>query len=211
MWPARSRFCLRIGTLALCHTREEPNLHLELYLTDVIDGMRSRNFLLTVAKKTVSAYSRLLGWVSIQVLSRTLIMSVVAGVFERGSPVRNARVIFRCSIATTTLKGSFVVCDTYTVTSRRKSGRLFIDLSLMEKRAKRTHDHFARTFFLEIEVCKRKVRSGFRLHSRISLSEASFLIFFIKPARKFVVEPPITVGLSLISASVTDADTCPFS
>ena len=32
------------------------------------------NFLLTVAKKTVSAYSRLLGWVSIQVLSRTLIM-----------------------------------------------------------------------------------------------------------------------------------------
>ena len=29
-------------TLALCRTREEPNLHLELYLRDVTYGMRSR-------------------------------------------------------------------------------------------------------------------------------------------------------------------------
>ena len=40
------------------------------------------NFLLTVAKKTVSAYSWLLGWVSIQVRPRTLVTSVVAGVLN---------------------------------------------------------------------------------------------------------------------------------
>ena len=40
------------------------------------------NVLLTVAMKTVGAYSRLLGWVSIQVLSRTLVRSVVAGVLN---------------------------------------------------------------------------------------------------------------------------------
>ena len=33
-------------------------------------------------------------------------------------------------------------------------------------------------FFLEIEMRKRNVRSGFRLHSRFSRSEASFLFFF---------------------------------
>ena len=56
---------------------------------------------------------------------------------------------------------------------------------------------------LEIEVCKRNVRSGSRPHSRISRSEASFLLyfilFFIKAAKKLVVEPPMTVHLSLIS------------
>ena len=30
VWPARSRLCFR--TLELCHTREEPNFHLEFYL-----------------------------------------------------------------------------------------------------------------------------------------------------------------------------------
>ena len=34
-------FCLYIRTLALCCTREEPNLHLEFCLRDVTDGMRS--------------------------------------------------------------------------------------------------------------------------------------------------------------------------
>ena len=84
-------------------------------------------------------------------------------------------------------------------------------MSLMEMRAKRTHDHFARTFLGDRSVHEECARSGFRLHSRISLSEASFLVFFlffIKPAMKLVVEPPMTVGLSLISASVTAADTC---
>ena len=58
------------------------------------------------------------------------------------------------------------------------------------------------------EECAKRIPTAL---AHLSLSEASFLIFFIKSARKFVVEPPITVGLSLISASVTDADTCPFS
>ena len=35
----------------------------------------------------------------------------------------------------------------YTLTSRRKSGRLFFDLSMMEKKAIRTRDHRARTRF----------------------------------------------------------------
>ena len=56
---------------------------------------------------------------------------------------------------------------------------------------------------LEIEVCKRNVRSGTRPHSRISRSEASFLfefflLFFVKAAKKLVVEPPMTVDLSLM-------------
>ena len=43
VWPARSRFSLRIRTLALCRTREEPKKkHHEFYLRDVTDGMRSR-------------------------------------------------------------------------------------------------------------------------------------------------------------------------
>ena len=56
--------------------------------------------------------------------------------------------------------------------------------------------------FVEIEVCRRNVRSSSRLHSRISRSEASFA-FFITSARKLVVEPPMTVDLSLIVAAVT--------
>ena len=43
--------------------------------------------------------------------------------------------------------------------------------------------------FLEIEVCRRSVRSGFRLHSRFSHSE--------------VVAPPMMVDLSLVVAAVT--------
>ena len=56
-------------------------------------------------------------------------------------------------------------------------GRFFLVMSLMEKRAKRTRDNFAGHFFWEIEVCKRNVRSGFRLDSRIVLSEASSCFF----------------------------------
>ena len=53
------------------------------------------NFLLTVAIKTVRAYSRLLGWVSIQSSAVEDVGQEGCGWrFERGSPVRNARVIF---------------------------------------------------------------------------------------------------------------------
>ena len=51
-------------------------------------------------------------------------------------------------------------------------------------------------------MCKRNVRSGSRSHSRTSRSEASFplyfILFFIKAAKILVVEPPMTVQLSLI-------------
>ena len=40
-WPVRMGFSLCMWTLALCCTQEEPNLHLEFYLRDVADGMRS--------------------------------------------------------------------------------------------------------------------------------------------------------------------------
>ena len=58
-------------------------------------------------RKLSTQCSQLLGWVSITRLSR-------------------------CLIATSALKGSFWHSQ-QTFTSRRKSGRLFIDLSLMEK------------------------------------------------------------------------------
>ena len=63
-------------------------------------------------------------------------------------------------------------------TSKMKSGRLFIDLSMTEKRAKCTCAIIVHGHSLEIEVCKRNVRSGSRPHSRISRSEASFLFVF---------------------------------
>ena len=63
-------------------------------------------------------------------------------------------------------------------------GEYFV-MSLTEKRAKRTRGHFARTFLGDRSVQEENVRSGFRLHSRIALSEASLLfVFFIKSARE---------------------------
>ena len=55
-------------------------------------------------------------------------------------------------------------------------------------------------FFLEIEMCKRNVQSGFRLHSRFSRSEASFLFccFSSDPPA-----PPMTVDLCLVVTAVT--------
>ena len=78
---------------------------------------------------------------------------------------------------------------------------------VFETRAKRARGYFARFLFCD-RIVQEKVLSGFQLHSRVPLSEASFLVFFIKSARKLVVEPPMVVGLSLISALVIDTDTC---
>ena len=51
---------------------------------------------------------------------------------------------------------------------------------------------------LDVEVCKRNVRSGSGPHSRIPRSEASFLfLFIIKAAKKLAVEQSMTVDLSL--------------
>ena len=116
----------------------------------------------------------------------------------------------RCLIATSTLKFSFWHLQDIHVHVRKKSGRFYIDLSVKEEsKMYILHGHF-----LEIEVCKSNVRSGFRLHSRISRSEASFILFFNKSARKLVVEPPMTVDLSLFVVAVTLAPCCltsPFS
>ena len=58
-------------------------------------------------------------------------------------------------------------------------------------------DHFVRTSFGDRGV-QRNVQSRFRLHPHITDSEASILIeFMIKSARELVVEPPMTVGLTL--------------
>ena len=83
---------------------------------------------------------------------------------------------------------------------RTKSGRLFIDFSLMEKRAKRIRDHFARTFLGDRSLAHLSFRGVFPL-----------FLFFIKSAMKLVDEPPMTVDLSLIVAAVTDADACSFA
>ena len=54
-------------------------------------------------------------------------------------------------------------------------------------------------------MCKRKVRSGFRLHPRIDRTETSILIkFTINSAKKLVVEPQVTVGQSFCSAAFHD-------
>ena len=97
-------------------------------------------------------------------------------------------------------KGSFCRQETYCT---RKSGRLFIMMSLMEKRTKFMHEHIAWTFLGDRGV-QRKVRSRFRPHPRIAESEASFLEFTIKSAMKLLVKPPVTVGLSFCPATFHD-------
>ena len=63
------------------------------------------------------------------------------------------------------------------------------------KASETERDHFAR-ISLEVELCKRNVRSRSRLHPRIAESEASVLCdFATKSAKKLVVEPPVTVDL----------------
>ena len=131
VWPARSRFCLRVRTLALCRTQEESTLHLKLCLRDVTDGMRSRKLPVDGGEGNCERIQPVI-WLGLPPSAIEDVGHERCGWrFERGSPVRNARVIFRCLIATSTLTGSFFVCNTFTFTSRRKSGRLFIDLSLM--------------------------------------------------------------------------------
>ena len=67
----------------------------------------------------------------------------------------------------------------------------------MEKRA------YSRSFSTDI---------SWRSKSRASLVQRCFLfLFFIKSAMKLVVEPPMTVDLSLIVAAMTDADPCSFA
>ena len=53
----------------------------------------------------------------------------------------------------------------------------FIELSLMEKVSETECVIILPGHIVEIEVCQRNVRSGFRLHSRIAGSEAS--IFYM--------------------------------
>ena len=117
----------------------------------------------------MSTYSLLLGWVSIQVLSRTLASSVVAGVLDE---VRRSG-----------MHASFSVldCDEYIErkllsvarhSRSRQEGRVggYLTTRHCRKREQRVLAIILHGHFLEIEVFKRNVRSGFRLHSRISLT-----------------------------------------
>ena len=53
------------------------------------------------------------------------------------------------------------------------------------------------------EDCAKRMPTA---HAHLSIRGVFlYFLFSIKSARKLVVEPPMTVGLSLISASVTDA------
>ena len=52
---------------------------------------------------------------------------------------------------------------------------------------------------------RRNVRSRFRLHPRIAISETSILFeFTVKSTRKFAVEPPVNVGLDFCYAAIHD-------
>ena len=78
---------------------------------------------------------------------------------------------------------------------------IFIEVSLMEKRPAIILCGHP----LENEVYIKNVSKRFTLRSRIVLSEASVLIeFMIKSARKLLVKPPVTVGLSFCSAALHD-------
>ena len=74
---------------------------------------------------------------------------------------------------------------------------MFIEVSLMEKRMKLKHDHFAR-ISLEIKVCKGMCETDSN-HTHASLIQKRQ--FMIKSARKLVVEPPMMVGLWFCSAA----------
>ena len=125
VWRARSRVSLRIRTLALCRIREKPILNSTCMLSPMENGLG--NFLSTVARKIVSTYSRTLGWVTIQVLSRTLVTFVVAGVLNEFRQTEVLASNFRCLVATGTIERNLLSFgNTYTSTLRRKSGRLFI-------------------------------------------------------------------------------------
>ena len=91
VWQARLCFSPCTRTISLFCTREEPNFHPEFCLRDVTDGMRSPwNFMLVVSKKFPGSdhnckgncvrIQPIIGLIFIQVLSRTLVTSVVAGV-----------------------------------------------------------------------------------------------------------------------------------
>ena len=91
--------------------------------------------------------------------------------------------------------------NTFLFASKRKSGRLFVDLSMTEKRAKRTCDHSARTFPGDRSVqeeCAKRILTALTHLSFWSVFPFVFYLVFMKAAKKLVVEPPMTVDLSLI-------------
>ena len=95
---------------------------------------------------------------------------------------------------------------TCTFALRRMNERLFLGMSLMEKRAKRFRDHFAWTFLGDRSVqekCTKRIPTAL-YQRRLSC----FFLFSHQVRHETGGEPPMTVVLSPISASVTDADTC---
>ena len=79
---------------------------------------------------------------------------------------------------------------------KRKSGRLFIDLSVFQKRGKLTGDHLY-GHFLVIEMYRGTCEADSTALALLSFRGVFPLFsccFFIKSARKLVVEPPIYGG-----------------
>ena len=147
---------------------------LVFYQRDIITG--------TLVNSTmINAW--LLGWVSIQQLSRMLITNIMTDVLTRSASLE--RTDF-----------SVFVCDEYierkllsfaTHTRSRQGGRVGDYLTNCQW-WKRQQNVLAimctdTPCLLEIEVCKRNVRSGSRLHSRISRSETSFPFVFCFSSR----------------------------
>ena len=99
------------------------------------------------------------------------------------------RIVRRLTVTSFSLKGSSCRQEAYCTSAlRRKSGRLFIKMSLMEKRTKFMHQYIAWTFIGDRGV-QWTVRSRFRPHPCIAESEPSFLFeFTIKSARKLSVK-----------------------
>ena len=106
----------------------------------------------------------------------------------------------RCLIATSTMKGSFWHMRHIHVHVRG----LFINLSMTEKRANVLaiilHGHFLFDDRSVQEECAKRIPTA--LTHRSFRGVFPFLLFFIRFTRKLVVEPPMTVDLSLVAAAV---------
>ena len=135
VWPARFVFSLCIRTPACC-THEGASQDQSWWLARFVFSLCIRTPPLLIHHSYEKYENR---------VQRVLGLGLL--VFWTWSASLERTRHFRCLIATSTLKKkAFVVSNTYTFTSRRKSGRLFIDLSLMEKKSNK----YSRSFCTDI-------------------------------------------------------------
>ena len=94
-----------------------------------------------------------------------------------------------------------VIVATSTLTGSSRVGPL---MSWLKREQKRMRDHFARTIFLEVEVCERidcAKRFPTALTHRWFRSAIFLIAFTIKSAMKLVVVPSMTMGLCFCLAA----------